>query len=71
MKVQSISFIKSYKTFAEAEAWSKMIVGPSFIIHLWDQDGTELFAVCTQNSLDDMADLIASHTDFKTELAKS
>lgn len=71
MKIQHLSCINAHKTLPEAEAWADKILGPSCIIHLWNPDGQELFAVLQQDSVDGMTDMIKSHTGFKTEPAQS
>lgn len=46
-----MSVIQTFKTRDEAELFQDTIVGNSFVLHLWHEDGTELFCVCDSTLL--------------------
>jgi lysophospholipid acyltransferase (LPLAT)-like uncharacterized protein len=53
--IQTVSFIKTFKTPAQAEAYTRLLSGKSFIIQLWDSEAeTSLFAVCDGSGLNSM-----------------
>jgi hypothetical protein len=55
--IQTISFLKTFKTSAQAEAYTKMLSGKSIILHLWDSEpGASLFSVCDEMGVNSILD---------------
>jgi len=42
---KTVTFLQSFTTLPDAEDFQKRIKGPSIIIHLWREDGKDLFAL--------------------------
>jgi hypothetical protein len=57
-KTQSVSFLKAFKTFAQAEDWLAKTSDPGVIIHLYERKGSELFAVCDQSGVDQLEEAL-------------
>ena len=44
-QIKTLTFLQTYTTLAEAEAWQSKIPAPTIILHLWSRGGKDLFAV--------------------------
>ena len=51
-KTRSVSFIETFPSFAEAQAYAARISAPSVVVHLHGNDGREVFTVCDQGAID-------------------
>jgi hypothetical protein len=50
--IQTVSFLKTFNTSEQAEAYTKMLSSKSLILHLWDPEpGVSRFTVCDEASL--------------------
>ena len=43
--IETLTFLQSFKELTEAQAWQKRIKKPTVIVHLYEHEDSELFAV--------------------------
>jgi hypothetical protein len=51
-KTRSVSFIKTFPSFAEAQDYAKKLAVNSIVIHLCGNDGQDVFTICAQKDID-------------------
>lgn len=45
LTVETLTFLQSFKELTEAQEWQKRIKKPTVIVHLYEHEDSELFAV--------------------------
>ena len=51
-KTRSVSFIKTFPSFTEAQDYAKKLAVNSIVIHLCGNDGQNVFTICAQEHID-------------------
>ncbi len=46
--IETLTFLQSFKELTEAQEWQKRIKKPTVIVHLYEDEGSELFAVMSE-----------------------
>jgi hypothetical protein len=57
-----ISFLQTFKTMPEAEAYANRMVGETFIIQLYHDSDLSLFSVCGKADMEAMHELLTQPT---------
>lgn len=46
--IETLTFLQSFKNLLDAQEWQKRIKNPTIIVHLYEHEGSELFAVMSE-----------------------
>jgi len=46
--IETLTFLQSFKEMTEAQEWQKRIKKPTVIVHLYEDEDSELFAVMSE-----------------------
>ena len=46
--IETLTFLQSFKEMTEAQEWQKRIKKPTVIVHLYEHEDSELFAVMSE-----------------------
>jgi len=46
--IETLTFLQSFKNLLDAQEWQKRIKKPTIIVHLYEHEDSELFAVMSE-----------------------
>jgi len=63
-KQPSVTFVKAFIALEQAEDWAKQILGPFVIIHLYQDQENQMYAVCDRAAIDMIQETLDEYTQF-------
>ena len=46
--IETLTFLQTFKKLSDAQEWQKRIKKPTVVVHLYEDEGSELFAVMSE-----------------------